>query len=50
MADKKSGKLLVPGQSGMMQGFVQRLKLITRLMGDRRVGFFLKLLTLASLP
>jgi len=49
MADKKSGKLMVPGQPGMLQGFVQRLKLITRLMGDRRVGFFLKLLPLASL-
>lgn len=41
--------LLVPPQGGMMRNFVARLKLITRLMGDRRVSFFIKLLPLASL-
>jgi len=49
MADKKSNKLLVPPQGGMMRDFVNRLKLITRLMGDRRVSAFVKLLPLASL-
>lgn len=48
MADKKSNKLTVP-QGGMLRDFVMRLKLIGRLMGDRRVSFFLKLLPLASL-
>ena len=49
MADKRPGKLLVPPQGGMMRNFVARLKLITRLMGDRRVSMFAKLLPLASL-
>jgi uncharacterized membrane protein YkvA (DUF1232 family) len=45
MSDKK--KIVVP-QGGMMRDMVMRLKLITRLMGDRRVNFFLKFLPLAS--
>jgi uncharacterized membrane protein YkvA (DUF1232 family) len=49
MTDKKPGKLMVPPQGGMLRNFVSRLKLITRLMGDRRVSIFLKLLPLASL-
>jgi uncharacterized membrane protein YkvA (DUF1232 family) len=49
MADKKSGKLVVPPKGGMLKDFVRRLKLITRLMGDRRVSMFVKLLPLASL-
>ncbi|HET9905214.1 MAG TPA: YkvA family protein [Anaerolineales bacterium] len=46
MAEKK--KIVVP-QGGMMRDMVMRLKLITRLMGDRRVSFFVKFLPLASL-
>lgn len=46
MAEKK--KIVVP-QGGMMKDFVRRLKLITRLMGDGRVNFFIKFLPLASL-
>ena len=42
-------KLLVPPQGGMLKDFVKRLKLIGRLMGDRRVSAFLKILPLASL-
>ena len=34
--------------SGFFQDLVQRLKLILRLMGDRRVNFFLKLLPVAA--
>jgi uncharacterized membrane protein YkvA (DUF1232 family) len=49
MADKKSGKIVVPPQGGMLRDLVIRLKLITRLMGDRRVNFFIKFLPLASL-
>jgi len=48
MADNKPKKLMVP-QGGMLRDFVLRLKLIGRLMADRRVSFFLKLLPLASL-
>ena len=49
MTDKKPGKLMVPPQGGMLRDFVTRLKLITRLMGDGRVNFFIKFLPLASL-
>ncbi len=49
MTDKKPGKLLVPAQGGMLRDFVKRLKLIGRLMSDRRISFFLKLLPLASI-
>jgi uncharacterized membrane protein YkvA (DUF1232 family) len=49
MADKKSGNLMVPPKGGMMKDFVKRLKLITRLMSDRRVNMLVKLLPLASL-
>jgi len=48
MADKKPGKLMIPPQGGMLRDLVTRLKLIARLMGDRRVNFFLKFLPLAS--
>lgn len=48
MADKRPSKLLVPPQGGMLRDFVMRLKLIARLMGDRRVNLFLKFLPLAS--
>lgn len=46
MSEKK--KIVVP-QGGMMRDVVMRLKLITRLMGDGRVNFFIKFLPLASL-
>lgn len=49
MADKNRGKFIVPAQGGAMRSFVNRLKLIARLMGDSRVNVFLKLLPLASL-
>lgn len=48
MADKQSNKMIVP-QGGMLRDFVLRLKLIGRLMSDRRVSFFLKLLPIASI-
>lgn len=44
----KNNKLMVP-QGGMVRDLVKRLKLISRLMGDRRVNILLKLLPLASL-
>lgn len=49
MAEKRPSKMIVPPQGGMLRDFVARLKLIARLMGDRRVNAFLKLLPLASL-
>lgn len=49
MADKRPSKIMVPPQGGMLRDFANRLKLIFRLMGDRRVNFFLKFLPLASL-
>jgi len=49
MADRKSGKYVVPAQGGAMRALVQRLKLIGRLMGDNRVSPFIKVLPLASL-
>jgi uncharacterized membrane protein YkvA (DUF1232 family) len=49
MAQRKSGKFIVPAQGGPMREFVKRLKLIGRLMGDNRVSPFIKVLPLASL-
>ena len=49
MAERKSGKFIVPAQGGPMREFVKRLKLIGRLMGDSRVSPFIKVLPLASL-
>ena len=49
MAEKRPNKIMVPPQGGMMRDVVLRLKLIGRLMGDRRVNIFLKLLPIASL-
>ncbi|HJR81130.1 MAG TPA: YkvA family protein [Anaerolineales bacterium] len=49
MAERKSDKFIVPSQGGPMRSFVQRLKLIGRLMADSRVNIVLKVLPLASL-
>lgn len=49
MAQRKSEKFIIPSQGGAMRSFVQRLKLIGRLMADSRVNIFLKVLPLASL-
>jgi uncharacterized membrane protein YkvA (DUF1232 family) len=49
MADKNSGKLIVSGQEGVFRAAVQRFKLIWRLMGDRRVSAWVKLLPLGAL-
>jgi len=49
MAEKRPSRIMVPPQGGMLRDLVTRLKLIARLMGDRRVNLFLKLLPIASL-
>lgn len=49
MANKKRGDIVVSSGGGVMRDLVLRLKLIGRLMADRRVNPFVKLLPLASL-
>ncbi|MCC6299964.1 MAG: DUF1232 domain-containing protein [Anaerolineales bacterium] len=49
MADKKPSSLVPSPQGGMLRDLINRLKLIGRLMADRRVNIFLKVLPLASL-
>ena len=42
-------RMVVPPQGGMMRNFVKQLKLIGRLMGDKRVSAFVKILPVAAL-
>jgi uncharacterized membrane protein YkvA (DUF1232 family) len=49
MSDKKPGDIVVSPSGGMLRDLVMRLKLILRLMGDRRVNPLLKLLPVATL-
>lgn len=49
MANKKSDNLVVRSSGGVVRDLVLRLKLIVRLMGDKRVNPFIKLLPVASL-
>jgi uncharacterized membrane protein YkvA (DUF1232 family) len=50
MVKKKSRDLVVsPGGGGWLRDLVLRLKLIVRLMGDKRVNPFLKLIPIGSL-
>ncbi|MBI5842679.1 MAG: DUF1232 domain-containing protein [Chloroflexi bacterium] len=49
MAEKKPTNLIVPSQGGVMRDLVNRLKLIFRLIGDKRVNFFVKLIPLGTL-
>ncbi len=47
MADKK--RLMIPPQGGMVRDFVLRVKLILRLVGDKRINPWLKLIPIAGL-
>jgi len=47
MANKRD--LINSQNTGFFQDLVQRIKLIGKLMGDKRVNFFLKILPVASL-
>lgn len=47
--DKKSNKSLIPSQGGMFSDLLVRVKLIGRLMADRRVSFWLKLIPVGTL-
>lgn len=49
MTEKKPGSLMVQPSGGLLRDFAIRLKLIARLMGDRRVSFLFKLLPVATL-
>ena len=49
MANKKRGDIVVSSGGGVLRDLVLRLKLIARLMGDKRVNPFVKLLPVASL-
>ncbi len=46
MADKKD--LMIPPQGGVIRDFVLRVKLIFRLIGDRRVNWWLKIIPVAG--
>ena len=47
MAGKQD--LMIPPQGGVIKALVARLKLIVRLMGDRRVSIWLKLIPIGAL-
>ena len=49
MANKKRGDIVVSSGGGVLRDLVLRFKLILRLMGDRRVNPFLKLIPIGSL-
>jgi uncharacterized membrane protein YkvA (DUF1232 family) len=49
MAQKKPSNLMLPPQGGVMRDLVNRLKLIFRLIGDKRVNLFVKLIPLGTL-
>lgn len=49
MADKKDRNIAVPAQGGMTRDFVNRLKLIFKLMGDSRVSPLAKLIPVGAL-
>ena len=49
MANKKSGKVMVPASDGMFRPAITRFKLIMRLLGDRRVSPWLKLIPIGAL-
>jgi uncharacterized membrane protein YkvA (DUF1232 family) len=47
MAEKKD--LVIPPQGGMIRDFIMRIKLILRLVGDRRISFWLKIIPVAGI-
>ena len=49
MADKKDRNLMVTPQSGMIHNLVIQAKLILRLIGDRRVSIWAKLIPIGAL-
>ncbi len=47
MADKKD--IIIPPQGGVVRDFILRVKLILRLIGDRRVSPWLKIIPIAGI-
>ena len=47
--DKKSNRSLIPSQGGMFSDLMVRVKLIGRLMADKRVSIWLKLIPVGTL-
>jgi uncharacterized membrane protein YkvA (DUF1232 family) len=47
MADKRD--IMIPPQGGLIRDFILRVKLIVRLIGDRRVNPWLKIIPVAGL-
>ncbi|MBE0680457.1 MAG: DUF1232 domain-containing protein [Anaerolineales bacterium] len=48
MPEKKSSNIMVPQQGGVVRNVINQLKLIFRLMGDKRVNFFAKLIPVGA--
>ncbi|NJN80261.1 MAG: DUF1232 domain-containing protein [Anaerolineales bacterium] len=48
MAEKKTSDIMVTQQGGVVRNILNQLKLIFRLMGDRRVNFFAKLVPVGA--
>jgi uncharacterized membrane protein YkvA (DUF1232 family) len=49
MTDKRSRKIMIPASGGMTRTFLNRLKLILKLMADRRVSPWIKMIPLGAL-
>src|SRR5215212_5673675 len=49
MSDKKPRKIVVPASRGMTRDFVDRMKLILKLMGDSRVSPWVKLIPIGAI-
>ena len=49
MAEKKPSDIIVQQQGGVVRNILNQLKLIFRLMGDRRVSVFAKLIPVGAL-
>ncbi|GAB4498190.1 MAG: hypothetical protein OHK003_09420 [Anaerolineales bacterium] len=48
MTEKKSSDIIVPQQGGVVRNLVNQLKLIFRLLGDKRVSFLAKLVPMGA--
>lgn len=49
MAKSKPTSIVVPQEGGVVRNILNQIKLIFRLMGDRRVSFFAKLVPIGAL-
>jgi len=49
MTDKKTSDIIINQQGGVVRNILNQLKLIARLMGDRRVSIFAKIIPVGAL-